>query len=300
LTDLLEQGALLALVAHSRQEWSRTAALVEEAGSALAIVRGELPGDDMGDAIADLFDQVEWDEVERNAEQIQRWGASGVRLLTVLDEAYPINLREIYNRPPFLFVRGDLLPTDSRAIAVVGTRQASEQGRSQARQLAVDLSDRGVTVLSGLALGIDAAAHEGALDAGGRTVAVLGTGINRVYPPAHRDLASRILQHGAQVSQFWPDAPPTQSTFPMRNVVTSGIALGTVVVEASGKSGARLQARLCLDHGKRLFLVRSLVMHEEWAQRYAERPGATVVESVDDVVEVVDAYLNPPVQLSLY
>ena len=161
LTDLLEQGALRALVAHSRQEWYKTAALVEEARSALAIVRGERPLDDMGEATADLVDQVGWDEVERNVEHIQRWDAAGLRLLTVLDEAYPINLREVYNHPPFLFVRGDLVPTDSRAIAVVGTRHASEQGRSQARQLAADLSDRGVTVLSGLALGIDAAAHEG-------------------------------------------------------------------------------------------------------------------------------------------
>jgi DNA processing protein len=151
-----------------------------------------------------------------------------------------------------------------------------------------------------LALGIDAAAHEAALDAGGRTVAVLGTGINRVYPPANRDLAVRILERGAQVSQFWPDAPPTRVTFPMRNVVTSGMALGTVVVEASGTSGARLQARLCLEHGKRLFLLRSLVMHEEWARRYAERPGSTVIDSVDEVVEVVDEFLDPPVQLSLY
>src|SRR6266571_4547768 len=295
MVDLLEQGALLALVTHSRQEWYRTATLVEEAESALAIIRGERPLDDMGDSTADLFD-----EVERNVERIQEWEASGLRLLTVLDAAYPINLREIYNRPPFLFVRGEMLPEDSRAIAVVGTRDASEHGRTQARQLAADLSRRGVTILSGLALGIDSAAHEGALDAGGRTVAVLGTGINRLYPPANRDLATRILQHGAQVSQFWPDAPPTRVTFPMRNVVTSGIALGTVVVEASGKSGARLQARLCLDHGKRLFLLRSLVMQEEWAQRYAQRPGTTVVESVDDVVEVVDEFLNPPVQLSLY
>jgi DNA processing protein len=160
MVDLLEQGALLALVTHSRQEWYRTATLVEEAGSALAIARGERPLDAMGDSTADLFDEVGWDEVERNVERIREWEASGLRLLTVLDEAYPINLREIYNRPPFLFVRGELLPEDSRAIAVVGTRDASEHGRRQARQLAADLSRRGVTILSGLALGIDAAAVE--------------------------------------------------------------------------------------------------------------------------------------------
>jgi DNA processing protein len=126
----------------------------------------------------------------------------------VLDEDYPINLRLVYNRPPFLFVRGDLRSDDDRAVAVVGTRQASDHGREQAARLAGDLAGHGVTVLSGLALGIDAAAHAATLDVGGRTVAVMGTGIQRVYPRENRDLAARIVDAGgALVAQFWPDAP---------------------------------------------------------------------------------------------
>ncbi len=301
MVDVTEQAALLALVSHTDQEWYKTATLVEEAGSALRIVDGDVSDLDGAAATvaADLGQRVSRDEIDRYIEQIQGWTQSGLLVLTVLDEDYPINLREIYNRPPFLFVRGDLQEEDRRAIAVVGTRSASDEGLVQARQLAIDLARRGVTVLSGMALGIDAAAHEAALQAGGRTLAIFGTGINQIYPPANQDLAARILQRGAHVSQFWPDAPPTKFSFPMRNVVSSGMALGTVVVEAHGRSGARMQARLCLEHGKRLFLVRSLVMHEEWAQRYAERPGATVVESVDDMTGILDQLLDPPVQLSL-
>ena len=301
MPEVREQAALLALVSHTNGEWYKTATLVEEVGSALRLVNGDYSLLDETDAeVADeLRQQVSSEEVEEYARQISDWSASGLRLVTVLDASYPINLREVYNRPPFLFLRGELPSEDNRVIAVVGTRTPTDEGLEQARQLAGDLASRGVTVLSGLARGIDSAAHQAALDTGGRTVAVFGTGINRIYPPEHTDLAARILNHGAHVSQFWPDAPPTRYSFPMRNVVNSGMALGTVVVEAHGKSGARMQARLCLEHGKRLFLVRSLVLHEEWARRYAERPGATVVESVDDVVGILDELLNPPVQLSL-
>jgi DNA processing protein len=302
MADVAEQATLLALVSHSPYEWYKTASLIEEAGSARALLHGRLPAADEPDAqvIEELRQQVTQDEVDHNVAQIGTWTSDGLHLVTVLDDDYPLNLREVYNRPPFLFLRGQLQVEDNRSLAVVGTRTPTAQGLEQARQLAGDLAGRGVTVLSGLARGIDSAAHEGALAAGGRTVAVFGTGINRIYPPENAPLAARILRHGAHVSQFWPNAPPTKFSFPMRNVVSSGMALGTVVVEAHGKSGARMQARLCLEHGKRLFLVRSLVLHEEWAQRYAERPGTIVVESVDDVVAVLDDLLSPPVQLSLY
>lgn len=218
----------------------------------------------------------------------------------MLDDAYPANLRLVYNRPPFLFVRGDLRTQDERAVAVVGTRRASPAGREQASRLARELAGNDVTVLSGLALGIDTAAHTASLEAHGRTIAVVGTGIRRGYPAQNRELADRIVAAGgAIISQFWPDAPPTKWSFPMRNVTMSGLGIGTVVVEASSTSGAKMQARLALEHGKRLFLVESLVMHEEWARRYADRPGATVVQSVDDVLAALDAELRPVSQLTL-
>jgi len=301
MADVAEQAAVLALIACTEQEWYKTAALIEEAGSALRIIRGDVDSLDWFDLddVRALGRRVTPELLDRYRRQIADLAAEQVTLHTVLDDSYPPNLRQIFNRPPFLFVRGQLTDADDRAVAVVGTRQASADGLQHARQLAAELAHRDVTVLSGLARGIDGAAHEGALDAGGRTVAVLGTGITRIYPPEHDHLAERILESGALVSQFWPTAPPTRTSFLIRNVVTSGMAIGTVVVEAHGRSGARAQARHCLEHGKRLFLVRSLVMQEPWAQRYAEHPGTTVVDSVDDIIGALTVLVEPPTQLTL-
>jgi DNA processing protein len=216
--------------------------------------------------------------------------ADGITLTTVLDEDYPVNLRTIYNLPPFLFSRGTLRPDDAFSVAVVGTRQASSEGLSRADRMARLLADAGVTVLSGLARGIDTAAHSACLDAGGRTIAVLGSGIRRVYPAENAELADRIADTGAVVSQFWPDTSPTSYTFPRRNVVTSGMSQGTVVIEASATSGAKMQARLAIEHGKQVFLLHSLVTEREWARRYLERPRVHEVRDVADILR----YLRSP------
>jgi DNA processing protein len=299
--SVTEQAAVIALAKRARAEWYLVAQLLEATGSALRVIRQDWTGFEPPELLPAVADAaVPDDELAENEGMIAALAAEGISLVTVLDDAYPTNLRLVYNRPPFLFVRGRLTPGDERAVAVVGTRSASEEGRAQADRLARELAASQVTVLSGLAIGIDAAAHEAALDHGGRTVAVVGTGIRRVYPEEHADLAERIVADGgALVSQFLPDAPPTRWSFPMRNVTMSGMAIGTVVVEASSTSGARMQARLALEHGKRLFLVDSLVMHEPWARRYAERPGATVVQSVDDVLSALETELQPVSQLSL-
>lgn len=211
----------------------------------------------------------------------------GVRITTVLDDDYPANLRLIYNLPPFLTYRGTLERDDARSVAVVGTREASVEGIEQARRLAEQLTAAGVTVLSGLARGIDTAAHLATLEAGGRTIAVMGTGIRTVYPTENAELAERIASTGALVSQFWPDSPPTSYSFPRRNIVMSGMGQGTVVVEASATSGAKLQARYALEHGKRVFLLSSLVRQRPWARKYLERPGAVEVREVDDIVRLL-------------
>lgn len=212
-----------------------------------------------------------------------------INLTTVLDDTFPANLRLIFNLPPFLTYRGVLRPDDARSVAVVGTREASVEGLERARRLARQLAEAGVTVLSGLARGIDTAAHEATLEAGGRTISVMGTGIRTIYPPENRDLAERIAASGAVVSQFWPDSPPRTDTFPRRNIVMSGMGQGTVVVEASATSGAKMQARYALEHGKRVFLLASLVRERPWAQGYLAR-GAIEVENVDDIVRL----LQPP------
>jgi DNA processing protein len=222
--------------------------------------------------------------------EINKLQHDDVRLVTVVDEGYPPTLRLIYNLPPFLFIRGDITDADLRSVAVVGTRKASADGVGRAGRMARLLAGENVTVVSGLARGIDTAAHTAALDAGGRTIAVIGTGINRCYPAENKDLAERITQRGAVVSQFWPDSPPATYTFPRRNITMSGIAQGTVVIEASSTSGAKMQARLALEHGKKVFLIKSLTAHQEWARTYVETRGAV---QVDDVAEVVAA-LAPP------
>ena len=215
--------------------------------------------------------------------KLKEWLAAGLCLTTVLDDDYPLNLRTIPNLPPFLFYRGRLQADDAFSVAVVGTREATPEGENRAARMARLLAERGVTVLSGLARGIDTAAHEASLDAGGRTIAVLGSGLFNIYPSENRPLAERITKSGAVVSQFWPDAPPAKYNFPRRNVVTSGLGQGTVVIEASATSGAKMQARLALEHGKLVFILRSLVETHKWAQDYHRR-GAIVVDSADDVV----------------
>jgi DNA processing protein len=208
----------------------------------------------------------------------------GIKLLTVLDSDYPLNLQTIFNLPPFLFYSGELdTENDARSIAVVGTREPSEEGLKLAGKMSRLLAERGITVLSGLARGIDTKAHIAALEANGRTVSVLGSGLRRIYPKENKPLAERIAKQGAVVSQFWPDTAPISYNFPRRNVTMSGMGQGTVVIEASSTSGAKMQARLALEHGKQVFLLHRLVTQQKWAQGYINR-GAVEVNDVDDIV----------------
>jgi DNA processing protein len=218
------------------------------------------------------------------AETIESARADGYQLTTVLDDDYPVNLRLIHNLPPFLFYLGELRPDDAYSVAVVGTRQPSEEGIRRARKISRMLAEARVTVLSGLARGIDTAAHEECVAAGGRTIAVLGSGIRRIYPDENGDLARRIVDQGAIVSQFWPDTGPMHYNFPRRNVVTSGLGQGTVVIEATRTSGAKMQARLAFEHGKLVFLLRSLVTSQPWARIYLRRPRVFEVDDVKDIV----------------
>lgn len=302
MSDYREQAALLALIEKSDLEWYRLATVVEERGSALAVLTRDWTGFESFpteplDTVASLIQE---DDLARFEDLINSYAGQGIRLVSVLDAEYPTNLRQIYNRPPFLFVAGELAAAGARSVAVVGTRKASKEGLSAATDLSQRLVEHGVTVVSGLAAGIDSAAHQATIKAGGRTVAVMGTGIDTIYPKQNERLAQEILEAGgALVSQFWPSAPPTRFSFPMRNVVMSGLAIGTAVIEANSTSGAKMQARLALDHSKRLFLLRSLVLQEEWAKKYATHGGTTVVDSVDDIIEVLTVAVDPPQQLSL-
>lgn len=239
---------------------------------------------------------------DRVIDAISRAEESGARLMTVLDDDYPLNLREIHDLPPFLFYRGELRSDDARALAVVGTRKASQEGLELAHKVAYELATRSVTVVSGLARGIDTVAHQAALEAGGRTIAVLGTGILRTYPKENADLAAEIAETGAVVSQFWPDQPPGRHTFPIRNGVTSGMSQGTIVIEASATSGAKNQARQAHEHGKRVFLVERLVTTQEWAEDFVAEGKATMVSNLQDITSQLrdpDPAVGMPAQLEL-
>jgi DNA processing protein len=288
-----ESAALVALLRSGRRPWSEYADLVEDAGSATAIWERELAGD----AQVSLFPSDDAHTpaaptLEAIANEIAAWGRAGLLLLTVLDAAYPENLRAVHDRPPLIFVAGGLQQADARSIAVVGTRAASERGVAQAGSIAEHLVDSGYTVVSGLAAGIDTAAHSAALARGGRTVAVIGTGLRRSYPPENAALQRRIASECAVISQFWPDAPPNKRSFPMRNAVMSGFALATVVVEASQTSGSRIQARLALEHGRPVFLLESL-LELQWARECANRPGAHVVGEPREITAVVERMTAP-------
>ncbi|MGD1996100.1 MAG: DNA-processing protein DprA [Anaerolineae bacterium] len=187
--------------------------------------------------------------------EVQRVAAAGVQVLTWEEPAYPGLLLEIQHPPPVLYIRGQLEPEDAWAVAVVGTRGASVYGREVTRRLTTALSRSGITIVSGLARGIDGVAHRAALEAGGRTVAIFGCGLDRIYPPEHRELAQRILEQGALISDYPLGTPPEGGNFPPRNRIISGLSLGTLVTEAGRRSGALITADYAAEQGREVFAV---------------------------------------------
>jgi DNA processing protein len=214
---------------------------------------------------------------------------AGARVLTWADADYPTSLRSIYHPPPMLYVKGELCPEDEWAVAVVGTRRATAYGKEAARIIAGDLARNGVTVISGLARGVDAQAHQASLDAGGRTIAVLGCGIDRVYPPEHRKLAAAIIARGALVSEYALGTPPEGGNFPPRNRIISGLSLGVVVVEAGVGSGALITADYAAEQGREVFAVPGNIFNRNSEGCNALiRDGAHPVLGVNDILEVLN------------
>lgn len=263
--------------------WNRLAGAIEHEGSALALLER------LENAAAEQLFMVDEKRVtlDQLEDRVHSWEDERIALVTVLDAAYPVNLRMVHDRPPALFVRGHLDPRDERSVAIVGTRRASARGLEHARTIAHQLVDADYVVVSGLAAGIDTAGQEAALAAGGRTVAVIGTGLRESFPTSNAPLQERLGREHAVISQFWPGQGARKWTFPQRNAVMSGFARATVVVEASHTSGARMQARLALEHGRPVFLLESLMEHE-WARGYARRPGTYVVAQGAEIVDHLD------------
>ena len=226
--------------------------------------------------------------------QLELCRQNDIQIVTRSDANYPKPLAEIYDPPNLLFCRGKLLDIDQVAIAIVGTRHASNYGRAIATRLATGLAMAGFTIVSGLARGIDAAAHRAALAAGGRTVAVLGGGLLKMYPPEHAQLAKEIAKSGAVLSESLPMQPPKSGSFPRRNRIVTGLCLGVIVVEAGERSGALISARMAMEQGREVFAVPGRV--DSRMSRGCHRlisDGAKLVESIDDVLEELGPLANP-------
>lgn len=215
---------------------------------------------------------------------------------------YPDPLREIFAPPGAFFTEGEILATDRLAVAIVGMRRPTDYGRRVARQLAADLARKGITIVSGMAYGIDAEAHKATIDAGGRTIAVLGCGLTQNYPADHKELRREIAANGAVVSEFHLQAQPRKENFPRRNRLISGLSLATVVVEAAQRSGALLTARLALEQGREVMAVPGPVhTQKSTGCHYLLREGASLVENADDIVNALPEYaqnmLDNPAQI---
>ena len=226
-------------------------------------------------------------KLDQCAEVIWQWRQEpDCELLFPFSPDYPQRLLEIHSPPPLLFIKGNQSLLNSSQIAMVGSRKPTPQGIENARQFARMLHEQGFTITSGLAIGIDGAAHQGALSAGGNTLAVLGSGLEYIYPRRHKRLAEEIIQQGAIISEFPPDTPPHPTHFPRRNRIISGMSLGTLVVEASQKSGSLITARFALEQGREVFAVPGSI-HNDQATGCHQliRSGAMLVQHPEQVVE---------------
>lgn len=228
--------------------------------------------------------------------EIERAEALGARVVTRGEQSYPPRLLEgVPDPPPALYVRGEILPRDAGAVAIVGSRLATPYGLETARRLAGDLAQEGYTVVSGLARGVDAAAHRGALEAGGRTLAVLGCGIDRIYPPAHAELAEAIASRGAVLSEFPLGSRPLRPHFPIRNRLISGLSLAVVVVEAAEASGSLITARLAAEQGREVGAVPGPVTSPmSVGANKLLIDGAALVRTWRDIAEQIPPERRPP------
>ncbi len=242
----------------------------------------------------------DFDAVDRELEALEK---ASVALLTLSDPAYPAQLAAIYDPPPVLYVKGLLLngkgdpEGEAPAIAVVGTRKATAYGRRVTERLCHALSEQGIAIVSGFARGVDGIAHRAALSAGGQTIAVLGCGVDCIYPPEHKKLYHEMVEKGAIVSEFPLGTPPVAHNFPKRNRIISGLSLGCLVVEAGLKSGSLITARLAMEQGREVFAVPGAIDSELSAGPHQLiASGAKLVQTVDDIlVEILPQHRSRPI-----
>ncbi len=279
--------------------------LVQQFASPAAVLAAS-PGDliaggglspELADAIRTRPDRETTKRIEHELRVIERLRLT---VLTCAESAYPARLLTIPDPPPLLYLSGTLAEVDRHAVAVVGSRQATPAGRAVTEQLSRELARAGFTVVSGLARGVDAAAHRGAVAADGRTLAVLGCGIDQTYPPEHKKLREAVEAHGAVLSECPVGAPPHSHHFPKRNRIISGLSLGVLVTEAATESGSLITARLAAEQGREVFAVPGPIMSEYSRGPHGLiRQGAKLVERVDDILEELLPQLDEAMRMRL-
>lgn len=286
-----EHVALVALLRARPKDmsWRELTAEIRETGRAVSVWDRYFP--------TQLIPVVDDELLLREAAaDLQRWHTHGLRFVSVLDKDFPHRLLDVVETPPFLIAQGRLDPNDV-GVSVVGSRAASARGLQMAATIATHLAEAGLTVISGLAAGIDTAAHSAALAAGGRTVAFIGTGSLSHFPPENQDLQRWIAAEGLVLSQFWPQAPLTKTSFPMRNALMSGYGLATIVCEAGERSGARIQARKAVEHGRPVILTDRVVATTTWARALAQRPGVWVASGTQEVADIISSIRQQPTMM---
>ena len=249
------------------------------AASEKDLTRADGVGAEVASRIAAQRDQIDVAAEEARARKI------GARILTRDDAEYPEGLKAIYDPPLALYVRGELQPKDRQALAIVGTRSPTHYGLSVADKFGYQLAKTGFVVVSGLARGIDTASHQAALKGGGRTIAVVGAALDRLYPPENEKLADEIAEHGAVISEYTMGREADRTTFPYRNRIISGLSLGLIVVETNSKGGAMITADMALEHGKSVFAVPGRIdSPTSRGTHQLIKQGAKLVEDIDDVL----------------
>lgn len=230
-----------------------------------------------------------WDSVDKTLKLCEK---RGIKIFSFNDPHYPELLKEIHDPPPILFCRGEIKPEDHRALAVVGSRKPTEYGRKVTERIASELASAGITIASGLARGIDSIAHASAISQGGRTIAILGSGVSFIYPPENRALAEKILKNGALLSEFLPDEGPKKENFPRRNRIISGISIGTLITEAGINSGALITARFALEQGREVFAVPgNITSKNSEGTNLLIQKGAKLVTGIKDIVEEIGHFI---------
>ncbi len=253
--------------------WQASPKMLEEAGLGAKLVEA-------------VCQMRESDTLSRTWQFIQ---TQGITVLTWDDPSYPRRLKEIDQPPPVLYVRGNIIEEDQWSVAIVGTRRATAYGRQVTHELAESLARNGITIVSGLARGIDGVAHQAALEAGGRTLAVLGCGVDRIYPPEHRRLGERVMGSGALVSDYPPGTEPEAANFPPRNRIISGLSQAVVVVEAGEKSGALITAAFAAEHGRQVFAVPgNIYALQSKGTNVLIREGAHILLDAQTVLETLN------------